>query len=99
MSVYYTNPEKTEYVISLHKDDGTYYMECSEAVINGEKKLLHNEISCGFVIEDGKMVVLNGWHIGTDDFSWSEKGYDWVLEEYHPGITEQIMKIVEGMGA
>lgn len=98
MSVYATN-RTAEYVISLHKDGKVYYMECNEAVINGEKKLLHNEISCGFVIEDGKIVVLNGWHIGTDDFSWSEKGYDWVLEEYHPGITEQIMKAVEGMGA
>ena len=86
-----------EYLINLNKTDNAYYMDCNEAIIDGKRKLLHNEIGCGFVIEEGKIRVLHGWHIGTEDFEWTEDegDYSWVLEQYHPGITDQLFKLVE----
>lgn len=85
-----------EYIINLNKTENAFYMDCSEAIIDGEKKLLHNEVGCSFVMENDEIRVLNGWHIGTEDFEWTEEegDYTWVLEQYHPGITEQLIKLV-----
>ena len=80
-----------KYLINLYKVDNIYHMECNTGIDNnGNKRFLHNEISCEFIINGNDLKVLSGWHIGTEDFEWNEEGYDWVLEEYHPGITEQI---------
>lgn len=85
-----------KYEINLNKVDDEYNMFCNTLIRdNGTKKLLHNEISCEFIIENGNIVVLSGWHIGTEDFDWDERGYDWVLEKYHPGITEQLLDEVK----
>ena len=84
-----------QYKINLQKTDNAYYMDCSEAIMDdGNRKLLHNEVGCSFVVVNGEIEVLSGWHIGTEDFEWHEKGYEWVLERYHPGITEQLLKEV-----
>ena len=86
-----------EYVINLNKTDNAYYMDCNEAIVDGKRKLLHNEVGCSFLVEQGKIRVLRGWHIGTEDFEWSEDegDYSWVLEQYHLGITDQLLKLVE----
>lgn len=86
-----------EYVINLNKTDNAYYMDCNEAIVDGKRKLLHNEVGCSFLVEEGKIRVLGGWHIGTEDFEWTEdeNNHTWVLEQYHPGIIEQLLKLVE----
>ena len=84
-----------KYEINLNKTDNAYYMDCDTAIINGQRKILHNEIGCSFIMNNGNPVVLSGWHIGTEDFEWNEEGYDWVLEKYHPGITEQLIELVK----
>lgn len=86
-----------KYLINLNKTENSFYMDCNEAIIDGERKLLHNEVGCSFEIEDGKIKVISGWHIGTEDFEWTEDegDYTWVLEQYHPGITEQLLELVE----
>ena len=86
-----------QYEINLNKTDNAYYMDCNTAIVDGKRKLLHNEIGCSFVYENGEIKVLSGWHIGTEDFEWAEdeaSEYEWVLEYYHPGITEQIKERV-----
>ena len=90
MSVYATTKD-TEYVLNLNKTDNAYYCDCNEAIINRERKLLHNEVGFSFIFIDGKFKQLGGWHIGTEDFEFGEME-DWVLEYYHPGITEQVIK-------
>lgn len=88
-----------QYEINLNKTDNVYYMDCNTAIINGKRKLLHNEVGCSFLLEDGNIRVLSGWHIGTEDFEWTEDEGDftWVLEKYHPGITEQLLTLVKGV--
>ena len=87
-----------QYEINLNKTDNAYYMDCNTAIINGKRKLLHNEVGCSFLLEDGNIRVLSGWHIGTEDFEWTEDEGDftWVLEQYHPGITEQLLTLMKG---
>lgn len=82
----------------------TYSLECNQRILeDGSKKLLHNEISCLITVKGGEIGMLGGCHIGTEDFSWSDRegrDYAWVLEEYHPGITAQIREhIAETYGA
>ena len=89
-----------KYIIDLTAlGNNTYSVACNEAVKeDGTKKLLHNEISCAIEVKDGVIAMKGGYHIGTEDFEWSDKEgpeYAWVLEEYHPGITEQIIDLVE----
>ncbi len=80
-----------KYILGLEKnEDGSYSVECNTAIIDGQKQLLHNELSCTFTVADTSIHVTNGWHIGTEDFDLTE-GDDWVLEKYHPGITKQIL--------
>jgi len=88
------------YIINLCKlCDEMYHMDCNMAMLDGGKKLmLHNEISCLIEVRDKKIAMKGGTHIGTEVFDWSDKegdAYAWVLEEYHPGITEQIIDLVE----
>ena len=81
-------------VIKLNKTDNAYYMDCNEAILeDGNRRLLHNEVGCSFIVDNGNIKVLSGWHIGTEDFDFDE-GDDWVLEHYHPGITEQLLEEV-----
>ena len=88
-----------KYLINLNKTDNAYYMDCNEAITDdGKRKLLHNEIGCSFIVENGEITVLSGWHIGTEDFDFNrEKDGDvnWVLEKYHPGIMEQLKEVIQ----
>lgn len=73
----------------------TYQMLCQAIELpDGTKKLLHNELDMTFKIVDGSIEIVEGWHIGTEDFGL-EKGDEWVIEYYHPGITEQILEKVK----
>ena len=87
------------YIISMSEissESGVYYsICCNEAVVDGKKKILHNEIGCSLEYENNHIKVLSGWHIGTEDFSWEDEGNDWVLEKYHPGISRQIVDMIE----
>ena len=84
--------EHPEYCIFLKKEGTGYSMMCQSAKIDGVEKYLHNEIACDFEIRDGRLHLISGWHIGTEDFEFSEEDCcDWVLEMYHPGITEQLI--------
>lgn len=65
---------------------------CNEGIDEkGNIKYLHNELWCKVNTETGVPHILDGWHIGTEDFDLDEED-DWVLEQYHPGITEQIIE-------
>lgn len=76
---------------------GTYCVDCSEGYReDGTRKLLHNEISVTFRVVNGGIYVLDGWHIGTEDYDLDE-GDDFTLEYYHPGLTEQILERLEAM--
>lgn len=49
-------------------------------------------------MKDDAIRVLSGWHIGTEDFEWDEddkEDYTWVLEKYHPGISKQLLEMIE----
>lgn len=86
-----------KYILNLNKTDNAYYCDCNEAIDdNGNKKLLHNEVGFSFLLINGKMRLLGGWHIGTEDFEFGENEY-WVLEYYHPGITEQVVNKAKEM--
>ena len=80
-----------------NRTEDVYQIYCGTGIKNGKEMPLHNEIYCSFVIENGNIKVLSGWHIGTEDFEWEygEDDYTWVLEKYHPGITEQIKEIIK----
>ena len=97
MSVYYTD-NTVKYVICLHGDeDHGYFASCNEAIINGEKKLLHNEVDFDFKMEDGKMHIFGGSHIGTEDFDFSEEEGDdceHYIEFYHPGLLDQVKEMI-----
>ena len=83
------------YVLNLNKTGNAYYCDCNEAIdSNGNKRLLHNEVGFSFLLVNGKMKLLGGWHIGTEDFEFGEMEY-WVLEHYHPGITEQVINKIK----
>ena len=84
-----------KYILKVNKTDNAYYCDCNEVIDeNGNVRLLHNEIGFSFIIVDGKMKQLGGWHIGTEDFDFNEME-DWVIEHYHPGLTEQLMSTME----
>ena len=80
-----------------NRTEDVYQIYCGTGIKNGKEMPLHNKIYCAFVIENGNIKVLSGWHIGTEDFDWKygEDDYTWVLEKYHPGITEQIKEMIK----
>lgn len=82
---------------TYNRTEDVYQMYCGTSIKNGKEMPLHNEIYCAFVIENENIKVLSGWHIGTEDFDWGygEDDYTWVLEKYHPGITEQIKEMIK----
>jgi hypothetical protein len=94
--VYKTSPETTIYDVSVNysTESKKFYAECSTAHINGKEYLLHNEVSFGFILNDKKEIeVTGGWHIGTEDFTFSkEEGDDCekYIEDYHPGLLKQL---------
>lgn len=97
MSVYATNSD-TKYLFNLNQTDNAYYADCSEAEIRGEKKLLHNEVGFSFVLEDDEIHVIEGWHIGTEDFDFSEDEGDdcnYYVEHYHPGLLRQVKEFID----
>ncbi len=94
-----------KYIFTIHRaidEKGniipeTYYTSCSEAYReDGTKRLLHNEISVTFLVVDGSIYVLDGWHIGTQDYDLDE-GDDETIEYYHPGLSEQILERLREM--
>ena len=97
MSVYATN-KSAKYVINLNKADNSYYADCSTAIIDGEEKMLHNEVGFSFIKnDDGSLHVTDGWHIGTEDFDFSENEGDdcaYYVEYYHPGLLDQVKEMV-----
>lgn len=70
----------------------TYQMLCQTVLLpDGTKKLLHNELDMTFKIVDGSIEIVEGYHIGTESFGL-RKGDEWMIEYYHPGITDQILE-------
>ena len=99
LSRMYPENDKVRYIISIseipHENEVLYGICCNEAVVDGKKKILHNEIGCCLDYSDYRFKVISGWHIGTEDFTWNDDGYEWVLEKYHPGISAQIVEMLE----
>lgn len=92
--------ESPNYVIHLDKfPDGTYNLFCNEVLRpDGTKKLLHNETDVTFQLRAGGawFYILSGWHIGTEDFELDEgDSWDDYVEYYHPGITRQVMDMIQ----
>lgn len=96
MSAYYTTKDDT-YCIEDNVVDGVHYVMCQRAIVNGEEKILHNEISFSCTVKDGKADIIEGFHIGTEDFAFSKADGDdcgYYVEYYHPGLLEQFLKEV-----
>ena len=96
MSVYRTD-ESVKYIVNLNQTDNAFYADCSKAIIGGEEKLLHNEVGVSFIIDNNEIHVTSGWHIGTEDFEFSENDGDdcnAYVEYYHPGLLKQIKAMV-----
>lgn len=87
--------EFKEWIYSLRqlKGDGNQYeVECQDWIdTEGNKHISHNEVWFSMIYQDGEIKVLNGWHIGAEDFDWSrdEDGNGYV-NYYHHGLLNQI---------
>lgn len=68
-----------------------YSLLCNSAENQwGEEIMLHNELDLVFRVVDGKIQIVEGWHVGTESFALLPGDED-KIEYYHPGITEQIL--------
>ena len=93
--IVYSVPKDAIYNVDMKHfyEDEKFCATCNTAIINGKEYLLHNEVSFSFKLVDGKIDILNGWHIGTEDFTFSkEEGDDCekYIEDYHPGLLKQL---------
>lgn len=80
---------------AYEREKDVFSLLCNSATDKwGEEILLHNELDITFKIVDGEIKLLDGWHIGTESFELNP-GDEAVIEQYHPGITEQIIAQVK----
>lgn len=86
-----------DYIFTVQKcnwerEPNVFSLLCNSAENKwGEEIMLHNELDMTFKVVDGKIQLLDGWHVGTESFSL-DPGDEQYIEQYHPGITEQIIK-------
>ena len=93
--IVYSVPKTVLYDISVQEipEFKTFTGMVQTAIIDGKKFLLHNEVSFTFKIVDGKVDIINGWHTGTEDFTFSKAEGDnceEYIEEYNPGLLKQL---------
>ena len=85
-----------DYIFTVQKcnwerEPNVFSLLCNSATNQwGEEILLHNELDMTFKVVDGKIELLDGWHVGTESFGLEPGDEHWI-EYYHPGITEQIL--------
>ncbi len=101
--IVYSVPKTVQYDISIQEipENKNFTGMVQEAMINGKKYLLHNEISFTFKIVDGKVDIISGWHMGTQDFTFSKEEGDnceEYIEDYHPGLLKQLNTKLKEMG-
>ena len=87
------------YIIDLYNDgkQDIFFASCNKAMVNGVAKLIHNEISFSFTLSDGKIDIIEGWHIGTEAFTFSKKDGDdcrYYVDYYNPGLLDQLSGMV-----
>jgi hypothetical protein len=93
--IVYSVPKNVQYEITVQEipEHKNFTAMCQSAIINGKSYSLHNEITLTFKIIDGKIDVVWGWHIGTEDFTFSKEEGDnceEYVEDYHPGLLNQL---------
>jgi hypothetical protein len=74
--IVYSVPKNVIYNVDMKyaNEEKIFYAECNTAFINGKEYLLHNEVSFSFKLNDKKEIeVIGGWHIGTEDFTFSKE--------------------------
>ena len=88
-----------DWLFEVHNNGENYYCCCDSFMKNGKECFSHNEIGFSFTF-DGDFHIIDGWHIGTEDFDFSdeEDGQEYCLyyiNYYHEGLLEKLKNWME----
>lgn len=88
---------KPKYDFEIQRKYGdNYYCSCSCIFDeNGNSKVMHNEIGFNFTYKNKKIVVNDGWHIGTSDFDFSGTNNNSIVDDYNPGLLTRVREFLK----